>query len=59
MSDMGLIICLSVLTIAMFVIGYICGRVEERNKSPLEYKPSVIEQFLTIKEEKSNDTKRN
>lgn len=58
MSDVGLIICLSVLTIAMFVIGYICGRVEERNKNPLEYKPSVIEQFLTIKEEESNDTKR-
>lgn len=58
MSDIGLIICLSVLTIAMFVIGYICGRVEERNKSLLEYKPSVIEQILTIKEEKSNDTKR-
>jgi hypothetical protein len=58
MSDIGLIICLSVLTIAMFVIGYICGRVEERNKNPLEYKPSVIEQFLTIKEEESNDTKR-
>ena len=58
MSDIGLIICLSVLTISMFVIGYICGRVEERNKNPLEYKPSVIEQFLTIKEEESNDTKR-
>lgn len=58
MTDTQLILCLSVLVIAMFVIGYICGRVEERNKNPLEYKPSIIEQFLTIKEDESNDTKR-
>ena len=58
MSDTQLIICLSVLVIAMFVIGYVCGRIEERNKSPLEYKPSIIEQYLTIKEEETNDRKR-
>ena len=58
MSDTQLIICLSVLVIAMFVIGYVCGRVEERHMTPLDYKPSIIEQYLTIKEEEANDTKR-
>lgn len=54
MSDTGLIVCLSLLTLFMFGLGYLLGILEtlHNHKDPLDYKPSIVETLLRMEKER-------